>query len=161
MILKQSKADPGQAHRARAPLFENFWVFVFENFDRITRIFFNCSQHTMFTICFSISTLATKTYNVCEGASKQSPDPKNFTAPGPRPPVLKFLDPPLTIIVNRQVMKFLLLYDWYIADTGSINQSINQSISCLCTCCDLKPFKLKGTFWSNFFKGLFIFESFC
>ena len=30
-----------------------------------------------------------------EGASKQSSDLKNYTAPGPRPPVLKFLDPPL------------------------------------------------------------------
>ena len=33
---------------------------------------------------------------MCEGASKQSPDLKNYTAPGPRPPVLKFLDPPLS-----------------------------------------------------------------
>ena len=32
---------------------------------------------------------------MCEGASKQSPDHKNYTTPGPRPPVLKFLDPPL------------------------------------------------------------------
>ena len=32
-----------------------------------------------------------------ERASKQTPDPKNSTAPGPRPPVLKFLDPPLSI----------------------------------------------------------------
>ena len=31
---------------------------------------------------------------MCEGASKQSSDLKNYTAPGPRPPVLKFLDPP-------------------------------------------------------------------
>ena len=30
-----------------------------------------------------------------EGASEQSSDLKNYTAPGPRPPVLKFLDPPL------------------------------------------------------------------
>ena len=32
---------------------------------------------------------------MCEGASKQSPDLKNNTAPGQRPPVFKFLDPPL------------------------------------------------------------------
>ena len=31
---------------------------------------------------------------MCEGASKQSSDLKNYTAPVPRPPVLKFLDPP-------------------------------------------------------------------
>ena len=30
-----------------------------------------------------------------EGASKQSPDPKNSIATGPRTPVLKFLDPQL------------------------------------------------------------------
>ena len=33
---------------------------------------------------------------MCKGASKQSPDLKNYTAPGPRPPLLKFLYPPLT-----------------------------------------------------------------
>ena len=32
---------------------------------------------------------------MCERASKQTSDQKNYTAPGPRPPVLKFLDPPL------------------------------------------------------------------
>ena len=30
-----------------------------------------------------------------EEASKQSQDLKNYIAPGPRPPVYKFLDPPL------------------------------------------------------------------
>ena len=30
---------------------------------------------------------------MCEGASKQSSEPKNYTAPGPRPKVPKFLDP--------------------------------------------------------------------
>ena len=32
---------------------------------------------------------------MCEEASKLSQDLKNYTAPGPRPPVYKFLDPPL------------------------------------------------------------------
>ena len=32
---------------------------------------------------------------MCEGGIKTTLDPKNSTAPGPRPPVLKFLDPPL------------------------------------------------------------------
>ena len=32
---------------------------------------------------------------MCEGASKQLPDLKNYTLPGPVPPVLKYLDPPL------------------------------------------------------------------
>ena len=31
---------------------------------------------------------------MCEGASKQSSDLKNYTTPAPRPPVLKFLDLP-------------------------------------------------------------------
>ena len=100
-----AKADPGPAHRARAPLFEHFWEFVFENFDCITRIFFSCSQHTMFTICISFSTLATITYILCEGASKQSPDPTNSTAPGPRPPVLKFLDQPLRSMLCDEIVE--------------------------------------------------------
>ena len=32
---------------------------------------------------------------MCEGALKQTPKPKNSTATGPRPTVLKFLDSPL------------------------------------------------------------------
>ena len=40
-----TKADPGPAHRARAPLFENIFV----NFDCISGIYiyFNCSKHAM------------------------------------------------------------------------------------------------------------------
>ena len=38
------KADPGPAHRARAPLFKNN-KFVFVTFDCITRIYFNYSHH--------------------------------------------------------------------------------------------------------------------
>ena len=34
---------------------------------------------------------------MCEGAPNQTLDHKNSTAPGPRPPVLKFLDPPLLV----------------------------------------------------------------
>ena len=37
---------------------------------------------------------------MCEGASKQSPDLKDYTAMGPRPPVLIFLDPPLNHIFS-------------------------------------------------------------
>ena len=36
-----------------------------------------------------------KTKDMCEGGIKQKLDPKNSTVPRPRPPVLKFLDPPL------------------------------------------------------------------
>ena len=53
-------------------------------------------------------TLTTKTKGMREGASEQSSDLKNYTAPGPRPPVLKFLDPPLISSV------FVLLYHFYL-----------------------------------------------
>ena len=41
-----------------------------------------------------------------EGASEQSSDLKNYTAPGPRPPVLKFLDPPLvwSLKINHNII---------------------------------------------------------
>ena len=53
---------------------ETFWVCIV-NFDCITHIYFNCSQHAMCTIHILFSALTTKT-GVCEEASKQSPDPK-------------------------------------------------------------------------------------
>ena len=42
------------------------------NFDSITHIYFNSSQHAMFTSCISFTTLL----KICEWASKQSPDPR-------------------------------------------------------------------------------------
>ena len=42
---------------------------------------------------------------MCEGASKQSPDLTNYTATGPRPPVLKFLDPPL--VADGRELRFI------------------------------------------------------
>ena len=42
-----------------------------------------------------------KSLGYCEGASKQSKDLKNYTAPGPRPPIYKFLDPPLINMKNK------------------------------------------------------------
>ena len=41
---------------------------------------------------------------MCEGASKQSQDLKNYTALGPRPTVYKFLDPPLKRTIKSQVL---------------------------------------------------------
>ena len=85
-IKAYPKADPAPALRARAPLFEIFWGFVFVNFDCITRNNINCCRHTMLTICTLFSTLTTK-HRVCvKGASKETSDPKNSTATGPRPP---------------------------------------------------------------------------
>ena len=42
-----------------------------------------------------------------KGASKQISDAKNSTARGPRPPVLKFLDPPLATILTTQFQSTL------------------------------------------------------
>ena len=71
-----SRADPGPARRARAPL------KIFINFDCITRINFHCSHHTVLTICTLFSTV-TKKQRVCvKVSSKQTPDAKNSgTAP--------------------------------------------------------------------------------
>ena len=72
-----AKADP-----ARPPLFEIlkslFWKVWLNNTHKLY-----CYQHAMFRICILFSVLTTK---ACEGASKQFPDLKNYTAPGPRPP---------------------------------------------------------------------------
>ena len=53
-LLCISKVDPALARRARqAPLFENFWGFVYTGY-------YNCIHQTMFTICPLLSTLTTK-----------------------------------------------------------------------------------------------------
>ena len=52
------KADPGPAHRARAPLFGKFGGFVFV--DCITRLYFHCSHHTVLTICTLLSVVTKK-----------------------------------------------------------------------------------------------------
>ena len=52
----------------------------------------------MFKICtYSLLLIPTKHRECLKEASKQTPNTKNSTAPGPCPPVLKFLDPPLLI----------------------------------------------------------------
>ena len=54
-------------------------------------------------VSYSLLVLASKTYGMYEGASKQSPDPKNSISPGPRTPVMKFLDPPLRGTISRKL----------------------------------------------------------
>ena len=51
---------------------------------------------------FLFSTLSTKAKGMCEEASKQSSDLKNYTAPVPRPRVFKFLDPPLSPVLKSR-----------------------------------------------------------
>ena len=83
-------------HRRLPPCLKFFWGFVFVNFDCITRIYFNCSHHTMFTKCTLFSTLTTP-------ASKQTPRTQEFYCAGTAPPILKFLDPPLVCsMFNRK-----------------------------------------------------------
>ena len=77
------------------PPFENIFGVVFVNLDCITRIYFNCINHGMCSMCILFFTLTTKAKGMCWGASKQSPDSKKSTALGLHPPVLKFLAPPL------------------------------------------------------------------
>ena len=83
------KADPAPAHRARPRL------KMFKSISQHNTHKPHCKQHAMFTKRILFSALTSKTNGICEGTSKQSPDLKNYTAPGPRPPVLKFLDPPM------------------------------------------------------------------
>ena len=78
--MLMSKADPGPAHLKRAPRFEKNGV-CFCKFQQRNTHQFNCSQHAMFTICTLFSTLTTRRYGICQGALKQSPDPKISTAP--------------------------------------------------------------------------------
>ena len=56
---RSSKADPGPARRARAPL-KIVWGLFFINFDCLTRIYFHCSHHTVLTICTLFSTVTKK-----------------------------------------------------------------------------------------------------
>ena len=63
-------------------LFMIFGGFVFVKSDFITRIYFNCRQYAMFTICILFSDLTTNHWSwVTKLRSiKQFPDPKNSTA---------------------------------------------------------------------------------
>ena len=63
--------------------FCKFWLYYMHILD--------FSQETKFTLFILFTTLATNRYGMCEGASKHPPDLKIL----PRPPPLKFLDPPL------------------------------------------------------------------
>ena len=81
-LTQTIKADPAPAH----PPFWNFQGFIFEKFDCITRIhFIVTNKQSLQSVFYLISTLTTKAQGMIEGASNQSPDLKNYTAPGPLP----------------------------------------------------------------------------
>ena len=88
--VDKAKADPGQAHWARVPPFEIFFLSVFVNFDCMICVYFNRSQHTMFTICNLFSTLATMWRDI-----KTIQQPEEFYRALVAPLVFKFRDPPL------------------------------------------------------------------
>ena len=56
--VDKAKADPRQAHWARVPPFEIFFLSDFVNFDciHVIWLYFNRSPYTMFTICNLFST---------------------------------------------------------------------------------------------------------
>ena len=79
---------------ARHPVL-NFHSCIFGNFNSITRINFivnnmQCLQYVFYSI------LSLQQHRVCVMGHHF----KKYTAPGPRPPVLKFLDPPLVPKTN-------------------------------------------------------------
>ena len=102
-----TKADPATARRGCAPPppFGIFGGFVFVNFDWITRVYFNWSHQTIFTMCTGtlFSPITTKHRASVKGVSKQTSDPKNSTPPRPCLLVLKFLDLPLTVLSTATV----------------------------------------------------------
>ena len=71
----QRRIQDRRTGRARPPV-ENLLGLVFVNLDSITRIFFHCSEHAALTISILSSILITKTWNMCERASKHSQTPR-------------------------------------------------------------------------------------
>ena len=101
-VLFLSKVDPAPACWARAPLFD-----IFENFDWIICInFFVINMHCLQYTCIFYSLLSGQKHRVmCQGASKQFPDLKNYTAQGA---VLIFLNLPLPWDSTSSVIDWLI-----------------------------------------------------
>ena len=75
---------PGVRH----PVWKICWVYFCKfGLHNMHILYRNCSEHAMFTICILFPTLTSKIFGtcICEGASKQSPDPKNSTTLEPHP----------------------------------------------------------------------------
>ena len=83
IINYKSTANPAPAHRAPPPhlkMFKSIFLKIFTAYPY--KLY--CKQHAMFTKRILFSALTSKTNGICEGTSKQSPDLKNYTAPGLR-----------------------------------------------------------------------------
>ena len=116
-IIVQLKVDrqPGAPPGLKKKL--GFVFFV--NFDCITRIYFDLSQHTM-CILFTIQYIYTIQYvfylllllqkhRVCVKGHKKPHRPQSSTAPVLHPPVLKFPNPPLQKIPLRRIYSYFML----------------------------------------------------
>ena len=63
--------------KGRSIYFWKFWQYITH------RLY--CNQHATLKKCIFFYTLTSKAQGMCEGASKQSQNFKNYTTPGPRP----------------------------------------------------------------------------
>ena len=96
-----AKTVPWTAHWARAPQFEIFFWFVFVKFDCIIGIWFKPLVVNIKYVQYVFDSLIfLQEYRACVKRKQNNPQtPKNSSAPGPRPPVLNFLDPPLICVI--------------------------------------------------------------
>ena len=93
-------------------------------------IYYN--RHLVLTMCILFSSLTTKAWVMCKEASKQSTDLKNYTRLGPRPPVLKFLDPPLqttNVLLENSMQLFMIFTTHSCNFYFSIQKSIQKLTS--------------------------------
>ena len=72
----------------RAPPCLKSFLFVFVNFDGITRIYFHCIQHAVFTISILSSTLTTK-HRICVKGHQNILRPQEFYRTGTAHPGFK------------------------------------------------------------------------
>ena len=87
-IITSARGGSSTGAPGARSLFEFFNWFVFVIFDCVTRVYFNCSHQTGFTICTLFSIITTK-HRVCVKKHQNKPsDPEGFTEPGPPPPPL-------------------------------------------------------------------------
>ena len=99
------------------------WKFWLQNTHR-----HYCNQRAMFTMCILLFTLTRKTKGIYKGASKLSLDLKIYTALGPRPPDLKFLDPPLEMGSKILVYKHLWVQWQYCSNPWKHNELKRSSM---------------------------------
>ena len=96
---KTTKADPAPAHRARAPLFENFSWCIFEIFDSKTRInFIVINRQCLQYVLYSLRSL--QKHRICVKGHQNNLQTSKIIPRRDSAPVFKFLDPPLNHIFS-------------------------------------------------------------